>query len=521
MVHIKKIKLHNFKRFRDFSVELDDKLNLFIGDNEAGKTSILTAIDLVLSGSRTKVESIGLENLFNTEVIREFLCSKRNLADLPELFIELYLSEQDDPDLNGKINSDNGLTDGLRLTCEPDDTLSKEIQEILGQDVPNFPFEYYTISFKTFSGDGYVGHRKFLRHVMIDNSQIGNEYATRDYVRAIYNSNVNSSERSKHQNEYRRYKEVFRNNVLLDVNSRISDYSFAIRTGPKANLDTDLTIAEGDINIENKGKGRQCFIKTQFALKKKVKDKDLDVVLIEEPENHLSHVNMRRLIRKIAESENRQLFVATHNDLICTRLDLRKAILLSSTSSSPVLLRSLSDGTAKFFMKAPDNNVLEYILSNKVILVEGDAEYILMDVFFRNTTSRKLEDSDVHVISVNGTSFKRYLELARMLRIKTAVIRDNDGDYEENCVRNYAEYADDGIRVFSDEDNDRRTFEIALYRDNVSICNELFEGQRRSLSVQDYMVKNKTEAAFEILERKPDEVIPPGYITEAIRWIEE
>lgn len=64
MAVIKKIKLHNFKRFQNFSVELDNKINLFIGDNELGKSSILSAIDIVLSGSRTKVETIGLDSLF-------------------------------------------------------------------------------------------------------------------------------------------------------------------------------------------------------------------------------------------------------------------------------------------------------------------------------------------------------------------------------------------------------------------------------------------------------------------------
>ena len=34
MAVIKKIKLHNFKRFQDFSVELNDKINLLIGDNK-------------------------------------------------------------------------------------------------------------------------------------------------------------------------------------------------------------------------------------------------------------------------------------------------------------------------------------------------------------------------------------------------------------------------------------------------------------------------------------------------------
>ena len=148
-------------------------------------------------------------------------------------------------------------------------------------------------------------------------------------------------------------RRIFKRNVLSDVNGRVSlnNYSFTIRSGSKASLETDLTISENEINIENKGKGKQCFIKTDFALKKKIKNRDLDVVLIEEPENHLSHINMKKLIRRISESENRQLFVATHNDLISTRLDLRKSILLNSGSSAPVLLSGLPDTQLNFLLK--------------------------------------------------------------------------------------------------------------------------------------------------------------------------
>ena len=75
---INKIILHNFKRFTSFEADFDDQLNILVGDNESGKSSILQAIDIVLSGSRNKVENIGLENLFNYQSINDFLQSDKN-----------------------------------------------------------------------------------------------------------------------------------------------------------------------------------------------------------------------------------------------------------------------------------------------------------------------------------------------------------------------------------------------------------------------------------------------------------
>ena len=121
--------------------------------------------------------------------------------------------------------------------------------------------------------------------------------------------------------------------------------------------------------------------------------------------------------------------------------DFRKAILMNSVGAKPVFMKDLPEDTAKFFIKAPDNNVLEFVLSNKVILVEGDAEFILFDALYKKQPGNStLEKDGVHVISVGGTSFKRYLDLAKLLGMKTAIVRDNDGDYQKNCVNAYADY---------------------------------------------------------------------------------
>jgi predicted ATP-dependent endonuclease of OLD family len=516
---ITKIILKNFKRFTSFEVNFDSQLNILVGDNESGKSSILQAIDIVLSGSRNKVENIGLENLFNYQVINDFLQSDKRYENLPILSIELYLNEQNNPDVFGRNNSKTTDFNGLKLICEPNDDFSSHIRDVLQQQNSNFPFEYYSISFKTFADISYSSYKKYLKHIVVDNSQMSSEYAMREYVQDIYNARVQGVEKLTNQHKYREHKENFKNNVLNELNSRMSDYNFALKTSPKSNLETDLAILENNINIENKGKGKQCFIKTELALQRS--QSDLDIVLIEEPENHLSHINMQKLIQKIRQANDKQIFIATHSDLISARLNLRKTILLNSSSITPLSLNSVSDETAKFFIKAPDNNILQFILSKKVILVEGDAEFILMEKMYRQITNEELNQSDIHIIAVGGTSFKRYLELARVLSIKTAVITDNDGDIDKNITQKYADFStQQNIRIFNDTDISKSTFEICLYMNNQNTLDSLFSLGRRTLTVQKYMLNNKADCAFSILESDTD-ITVPQYISNAIQWIKE
>jgi putative ATP-dependent endonuclease of the OLD family len=515
---ITKIIFKNYRKFKSLIIDVEPDINILVGDNESGKSSILEAINLVLSGSKGKIEFIGLENLFNVEEINNFLQSNRQYENLPELYVELYFNEQNNHKLSGNINSMSKSCDGLQLTIKPNDDFSQDIISILKSPDHVFPFEFYKISFNTFSGEVYSGYNKYFRHILVDNSQISSEYAMQEYSRDLYNLSSTTIDKYKYQNEYRKHKNNFKENQLKHLNSYLNEYQFRLKDSSKSNLATDLTLSDGNINLDNKGAGKQCFIKTKFALNKK---NDLDFILLEEPENHLSHINMHRLISEIDESDNQQLFIATHSNLIASRLNLKKLILLNSNSNKSLKLSSLQDDTANFFIKAPNNNLLQFVLSQKVILVEGAAEFILMQEFLYKTINSSAEEINVHIISINGTSFKRYLELSKLLKIRTAVIRDNDGNYEENCTKRYSTFLEtDFIKVFADENNNNTTFEKCIYSNNQAICDKLFSSNHKSLNTQDFMLKNKTDAALKLLNTS-SELVVPEYIKKAIEWINE
>lgn len=519
MPTIERLVLSNFKKFDSLELEFDPELNLLIGDNEAGKSSVLLALELVMSGSRSKVETIGIEALLNADAIKAFQAGPCTVDRLPKLFVEVYLSPDIKPGLNGTNNSKGLERDGLRMSLDPILDFSKDIAGALKEDPTNFPFEYYGVQFYTFAGDAYSNVKRHVRHLAIDSSKIDSEYAAREYTRSVFSMHADVGKRSKLESAYRQSKGEFKNGQLRELNDKLADYKFGVRTSAKANLESDLVITEDEIPIESKGKGRQCFIKTEFALSKKGAGSLLDVLLLEEPENHLSHATMHQLIERISQSANKQLFIATHSSLISSRLDLRKAILLGKRGQQ-ARLNTLPSDTAQFFMKAPDNNVLEFALSRKVILVEGDAEFILLDVLYQKHSGSTLKQDGVHVISVGGTSFKRYLDLARLLGVRTAVIRDNDGDYQKNCVENYAEHEMPHARVFADTDSAQRTtFEICLYEDNKTICDKVFRKPKRRLEPLSYMLANKADAAFDLLLAEEAELVAPGYIQEAIKWI--
>lgn len=520
-ITIKEIRLINYKRFKYYTIKPNEKINILAGDNEVGKSSILEAIDLVASGNVRRVEAIGIDRLLNIDAVQQFLDGVHTFEALPEMVIELYLDLHGAADftLNGKNNTYGITCDGIRLVCAANLDYRVEIEESMSAQEDYFPYDYYSVRFSTFADEGYSGYKKKLRTTLIDSSNMNSEYATNDFIKRMYHQYTDDDikERAVHRSKYRQLKESFRARSLDSLNRRVSKYAFGLKMTATTEFENDLMIYEDEIGIDSKGTGRQVFIKTDFALER-AGDK-VDVILLEEPENHLSHTNLRKLVQLVSESRDGQMFVTTHNSLISTRLELQNVLLMGhSAEGAPTSLRVLSEETSKYFMKAPVANMMEFAISERVILVEGPSEYMLFSRFYETVTEQKPEDDGVHIIDVHGLSFKRYLEVAQLLRNRVAVITDNDKDRQKHCIDKYADFSGiESIKVFSDADDAKYTFEVVLYYTNQVLCDKLFGD-----GALEYMLNNKTEAAYQLLSREGGvDIQVPEYIQEAIKWIRE
>lgn len=212
---IDKIRIQNFKRFRDFTLDANDHVNIIVGDNESGKSTVLEAISLVINASEYQIESRGLDVLFNKEVINEFLNSQKGFDDLPKLIIELYLkklpSEEKDPPKNsnfeGRNNLDMEIKYGIKLVCEINSEYEKEVKKLL-KSGKHFPYDYYTIRFETFSGSRLDRYSKPLGFTKIDSSIMNTEYATSDFSKRMF-SDLTSDDnliKLKAQEKYRAFR---------------------------------------------------------------------------------------------------------------------------------------------------------------------------------------------------------------------------------------------------------------------------------------------------------------------------
>ena len=181
-------------------------------------------------------------------------------------------------------------------------------------------------------------------------------------------------------------------NIFSDLKlERISEtQQFGVDT-KKVILENIISILDNDVLLENKGKGMENLLKTQIALDK-ARSK-LDVICIEEPENHLSHTNLRKMLRNIESyKSDKQIIITTHNNLIVSGLNVQNIIWINNEKSKK--LKNIDKDIAKFFQKSDNNSLLQFLLAKKVILVEGATEYILIPKIFKQILNKTLEEEN-------------------------------------------------------------------------------------------------------------------------------
>lgn len=72
MNHIKSLSIKGFKKFTSLKVRFNEHTNILVGENEAGKSTILDAIRTVLNQQYRNADKSVLRDLFNTHMVTAF-----------------------------------------------------------------------------------------------------------------------------------------------------------------------------------------------------------------------------------------------------------------------------------------------------------------------------------------------------------------------------------------------------------------------------------------------------------------
>ena len=540
MIAVEKLKIKNYKCFRDFEINFNKGVSIIVGNNEEGKSTILEALQLCLSGmlNGRALFSDVYEGLFNKEAVREYIESLQtdNKKPLPTILIEVYLKTNELPRFEGDGNSDRTKGCGLWIKFCFNEQYQGEYTALVQRgDVKTIPVEYYKVERFSFAREAVTNRGIPLKSVLIDSSSNRFQNGSDVYISKIIRESLDDKEIAALAQSYRKLKENFGNDAsIVAINDKVSEnagisnkkVSVSVDMSMKNSWETVLMTFIDDVPFHQIGKGEQCVIKTNLALAQK-KAQTSNLVLIEEPENHLSHTMLNELLNKINKTcVDKQLIITTHSNFVANKLNLKNLILLSNQTTTK--FDELPEGDAEYFEKLPGYDTLRLILAKRAILVEGPSDELIVQRAYKDRYGLLPIEDGVDVISVRGLSFKRFLDIARRLDKRVTVVTDNDGNYETRIRKKYQDYEGiDCIKVFASNNEDLKTLEPQFVEANKDKLTEIRElvgiseaDYPAQINVSDYMEENKTEWALAVFNSDKTFNYPP-YITEAIEWVHE
>ncbi len=527
---ITKVVIQNYRCLSDRSFDLNDGLNIIVGDNECGKSTFLEAVHLALTGQlngRSIINELH-PDLFSTTAVKEWIdgLNAKAPAAPPSVLIEVYFA--DDPTLTrlkGTNNSQKADCPGVKLSIHLSEDYKAEYAAYVADppQVRKVPVEYYVVSRRDFADNNISQRPLHIRVSFIDASAMRNSYAASRYVIDAVKTTLGTKKAAELALAYRTLKDKFLqdpkvaqiNEDLANKRGVISDktLAFSLDISSRANWESAVVPHLDDIPLPLAGKGEQNSVNIKLAM---TSSEEAQLVLIEEPENHLSFSRLNMLVSYISErTADRQLLITTHSSFVLNKLGLGTVLLFSDRQA--MTLKELDPDTQNYFLKLPGYDTLRLILSKRAILVEGPSDELIVQKAFLMLNKKRPIENGVDVISVGSLAFKRFLEIAKILKRGVDVVTDNDGDVAKlnEKYKDFVGYPH--IRICFDKDENAPTLENQLLKSNTlelinSILGKSFGTKEELLN---YMRLNKTDSALKLFEtRKPWKV--PEYIQRAV-----
>lgn len=530
---ITKIKIHGYRIYDEFILEPNQRLNLIVGANEAGKSTLMEAIALALTGrisSRYASEELN-PYWFNTSIVNDFL-SRLNSgehAQLPEIRIELFLEDCAELQrLCGAINTDvpTIACPGVTMRVFPNPDYAAELEEWAKDPSHLLPVEYYTIDWRSFADEKITSRPRQLSTAVIDSRTIRTFSGIDYHLRQILGDHLKPAERAAISLAYRRVKASMSETTLSDVNNRIGELHAALHDRPMAlAMDQSArTSWEGaviphvdDVPLSMSGQGQQAAIKISLAMSRH--SETTNFVMVEEPENHLTHTSLTTLLSRIDSLANdeQQLFVTTHSSFVLNRLGLDALLLVGNNQRCKI--SDLNPKTVSYFQKLPGYDTLRMVLASKVVLVEGPSDEIIFERIFSDIHGKQPMECGIDVLSMRGLSLGRCLELCAALDKTVAALRDNDGSSPAELREAVQSWLSEGKReLFIGKVEHGETLEPQLTHYNGETLIRKILGIRADADLATWMKREKTEAALRIASAK-DAIAPPSYMHAAANFI--
>lgn len=491
-MYINSIKIKNYRNYENFYMKFKEGLNVIIGANNAGKTNLLHAINLL------KDLNIEIDDFNKNDILKKYMNDYKKESPIIEVEYEIFheISEDNENDESiikllpflgldriNEIRTEQGnknkylIVANIKIRYELNKKYLKDYCNLV-KDIDNFD-DYIScleLMQKNYEWNVYNG----IDDSNVDKKSISEIFKI-DFIEAERNTNDVYYETKNEINKYIKEEENMKKvkglaktisgkmeetvKELLEkiykvVNEDekneigLKDGNVSIKQGInyKPDISSGYKIDVEDTNLKyivpltHNGVGYNNLINIYMLLKlpELRPGQDFRILCLEEPEAHLHPAMQYKLfkyIKKIDDENklNQQIFVTTHSSNITSVSGIENMYMIDyDRSFDEVVNMSLSNqlkdksDSQKHIMKFLDVTKSDMLFAKKIIFVEGLAEKLIVPKFLEKE-GYSYENEHISIIDIGGKHFKYFIDIYEDSNINKKILCITDKDFKVNC----------------------------------------------------------------------------------------
>lgn len=569
-MYIKKFSIKNFRNIKKLDLFFKEGLNVFIGENNSGKTAAIDALRICLGwGNQDKSIFIKPDDLYidradpTTEIQPIEFDIMFQIQDEAErsIFYDLLSKKEDDLELQihykffFEQKKDKKL---FRSSVWGGDNEG----QIIPVEVLDLIQHVYLGALRDASRDLQIskGNKlgNLLEKLVIDESErIRLAQKLNDLLDKDTDWEELRSKAKKEINDHLEHVSIEGKEVEIDL--RFIDSDFRRIVGDlRARLPVFSNLEDGDpqqkwfqIFQNGLGDNNRIYIASVLSELLGIKEADKEnyiALLIEEPEAHL-HPQLQNVLFSYFEklSNNIQVFITSHSPTITAKTTL-DAVTVFKSIKNEIYALSIKNSTLnktdkEYLHRFLDVTKAQLFFANGVILVEGVSEALLFPVFAEimgekegNKEKYNLTKHGIEIVNVGGVSFEHFVKISnseeenKRLNSRFVIVTDSDPT-EEIDISSRASNVKKLKGGLLDVQLSKKTFEHDLFEENETnskTIKEVYKNMHKETEIKDAddflkkLKSNKDKGEFaQNLANKItfDNFIIPAYIENAIKWV--
>lgn len=452
-MYLSELKIWNFRKYGidgdsfehsnpGISIQFHKGMNVLIGENDSGKTTIIDAIRYTLgtqSREYTRIDETDfhVEGTTRTKELR-IECIFRDFTEKESgKFLELLETENNGGNIAFILNINfHAAIKGNRIISSIKSGSNADSSSIDGE-VKDLLRATYLKPLRDAESELIPGRRSRFAQILKAHSLFQKEDDHNHELEDVF------QEANKKIEEYFKIKpnDEGASKLMKALNNYVAAFfpqtdnpcpSVTISGGDLFDILQRLTLSL-DENPSGLGASNLLFMATELLLLQSENNPGLKLALIEELEAHLHPQAQLRLIHYLEERANTgQFILTTHSTTLGSSIPLENLIICKHKKTFPMGTKhtKLDAKNYAFLHRFLDATKSNLFFAQGIIIVEGDAENLLIPTIAK-VIDRPLYRYGVSIVNVGSTAFSHYVKIfhrvnGESMGFKVALITDMD-----------------------------------------------------------------------------------------------